>query len=206
MIPGLLATEVAAALREFIVTGFETETAPFKGEFRRLVEEQQDGEAFLKGPYVSVGLPFLIGSAGRDFFSSFATEHPPYAHQELAWQRLASDRRAANTLVATGTGSGKTECFMYPVLDHCQRAAEPGIKAIVIYPMNALATDQAKRFAAEIHRQPALKGLRVGLSDDEWMSKWNHAWVLKNVEALPEPVSYNHPSGAVTWVNIGKQD
>ena len=31
MIPGLLASEVSAALREFIVTGFETETAPFKG-------------------------------------------------------------------------------------------------------------------------------------------------------------------------------
>lgn len=163
MIPGLLASEVSAALREFIVTGYETETDPFKGEFRRLVEEQKDGEAFIKGPYVSVGLPFLTGSSGRDFFKSFETEHPPYAHQEQAWQRLASDRRAANTLVATGTGSGKTECFMYPVLDHCQRAATPGIKAIVIYPMNALATDQAKRFAAEIHRQPTLKGLRVGL-------------------------------------------
>ncbi|UZD64620.1 DEAD/DEAH box helicase [Marinobacter sp. AN1] len=163
MIPGLLANEVSAALREFIITGYETETDPFKGEFRRLVEEQQDGEAFIKGPYVSVGLPFLTGSSGRDFFKSFETEHPPYAHQEQAWQRLASDRRAANTLVATGTGSGKTECFMYPVLDHCQRAAAPGIKAIVIYPMNALATDQAKRFAAEIHRQPTLKGLRVGL-------------------------------------------
>ena len=163
MIPGLLATEVSAALREFIVSGYETETDPFKGEFRRLVEEQQDGEAFIKGPYVSIGLPFLTGSTGRDFFKSFETEHPPYAHQEQAWQRLASDRRAANTLVATGTGSGKTECFMYPVLDHCQREAGPGIKAIVIYPMNALATDQAKRFAAEIQRQPALKGLRVGL-------------------------------------------
>lgn len=33
MIPGILATEVAAALREFIVTGFETETAPFAGEY-----------------------------------------------------------------------------------------------------------------------------------------------------------------------------
>lgn len=162
MIPGLLATEVSAALREFIVTGYETETAPFKGEFHRLVEEQQGGEAFIKGPYVSVGLPFLSGKAGKDFFSGFNTEFPPYAHQEQAWQRLASDRKAANTLVATGTGSGKTECFMYPVLDHCLRAGA-GIKAIVIYPMNALATDQAKRFAKEIHNQPALKGLRVGL-------------------------------------------
>ena len=40
MIPGLLVSEVAAALREFIVTGFETETAPFKGEFQRRVQEQ----------------------------------------------------------------------------------------------------------------------------------------------------------------------
>jgi len=163
MIPGLLASEVSAALREFIVTGYETETDPFKGEFRRLVEEQQDGEAFLKGPYVSVGLPFMQGKTGRDFFKGFETEHPPFAHQEQSWQRLASDRKAANTVVATGTGSGKTECFLYPILDHCHREAGPGIKAIVIYPMNALATDQAKRFAKEIYRQPALKGLRVGL-------------------------------------------
>jgi DEAD/DEAH box helicase domain-containing protein len=163
MIPGLLASEVAAALREFIVTGYETETAPFKGEFRRLVEEQQEGEAFLKGPYVSVGLPFLTGNAEKNFFPGFETEYPPYAHQEQAWRRLVSSGAAANALVATGTGSGKTECFLYPVLDHCQRVAGPGIKAIVIYPMNALATDQAKRFAEVIHGQPALKGLRVGL-------------------------------------------
>jgi len=44
------------------------------------------------------------------------------------------------------------------------------------------------------------------MADEVWMSKWNYAWVLKNVEALSEPVSYNHPNGAVTWVNIGKQD
>lgn len=163
MIPSLLASEVSVALREFIVTGYETETDPFKGEFRRLVEEQQEGEAFLKGPYVSVELPFLSGATGRDFFSDFKTEHPPYAHQEVAWQRLASDRQGANTLVATGTGSGKTECFLYPVLDHCRRQGGAGIKAIVIYPMNALATDQAKRFAEIIHSQPTLKGLRVGL-------------------------------------------
>jgi DEAD/DEAH box helicase domain-containing protein len=163
MIPGLLAREVSAALREFIVTGFETETAPFKGEFRRLVEEQQDGEAFIKGPYVSIGLPFRAGKTGRDFFAGFETEFPPFAHQEQAWTRLASNRDASNTLVATGTGSGKTECFLYPILDHCQREGTAGIKAIVIYPMNALASDQAKRFAKAIHRLTALKGLRVGL-------------------------------------------
>src|SRR5690554_8009273 len=105
MIPGLLASEVAAALREFIVTGYETETAPFKGEFRRLVEEQQEGEAFLKGPYVSVGLPFLTGGVEKDFFPGFETEFPPYAHQEQAWRRLVSSGAAANALVEIGRAS-----------------------------------------------------------------------------------------------------
>lgn len=163
MIPGLLASEVATALREFIITGFESETEPFTGEFRRLVEEADDGEGFLKGPYVSIGLPFLTGKSDRDFFNAFQTDFPPYAHQEDAWKRIASNKLSENTIVATGTGSGKTECFMYPLLDHCQRNAAKGIKAIVIYPMNALATDQAKRFAETIHSQPGLKDLRVGL-------------------------------------------
>ncbi|MGH6649445.1 DEAD/DEAH box helicase, partial [Aquabacterium sp.] len=68
--------------------------------------------------------------------------------------------------MATGTGSGKTECFLFPLLDHCAQArvaGEAGIKALVIYPMNALATDQARRIAALVAQVPAFAGLRVGL-------------------------------------------
>ncbi len=54
-------------------------------------------------------------------------------------------------MVATGTGSGKTECFLFPILDYCrERAGAPGIKAILVYPMNALAADQARRIARTI--------------------------------------------------------
>ncbi len=50
------------------------------------------------------------------------------------------------------------------MLDHCARHPGPGIKAIIIYPMNALATDQAKRFARTIHQLDGLKGrVQVGL-------------------------------------------
>jgi hypothetical protein len=37
---------------------------------------------------------------------------------------------------------------------------------------------------------------------DPRVAKWNHAWVLRNVQKLPEPVRYGHPSGAVIWVNL----
>ncbi len=167
MYPSLITKDVEQALKEFIVTGFETETPHFKGKFHALMHRDAQGEAFFKGPYVSIGLPFhKDANATRHFFSAFATEHSPFAHQETAWQRLRSDggNTPQPTLVATGTGSGKTECFLYPLLNHCVQTRKPGIKAIIIYPMNALATDQARRFAEVIHATPELKDkVNVGL-------------------------------------------
>ena len=53
------------------------------------------------------------------------------------------------TLVSTGTGSGKTECFLYPIVSRClglrDADAPPGISAVIVYPMNALAEDQLMR-------------------------------------------------------------
>ncbi len=163
MLPSLLAREVQNGLKHFLTTGFEPSDPHFAGIMGRFTEDES---RWMKGPYVQIGLPFRVGSAGKKFFSGFQTEFPGFVHQEKSWDRLSSDRGAASTLVATGTGSGKTECFLYPLLDHCARAAAEGvggIKALVIYPMNALASDQARRFAQVIAATPQFKGLRVGL-------------------------------------------
>ncbi len=163
MLPSLLARDIRTGLKQFLVNAFEPSDAFMHGLMERFVSSE---ESWLKGPFVQVGLPFVAGSAGKKFFSTFETEYPGFSHQEQAWKRLATTHGAANTLVATGTGSGKTECFMYPVLDHCARAkaaGEGGIKTLVIYPMNALATDQARRIAELVAKVPAFQGLRVGL-------------------------------------------
>lgn len=164
MLPSILANEIRNATRRFLIAAYEASDGYFHGIVQRFVEGEN---GVGKGPYLQVGLPFRTGSRGRNFFPGFEVEHPGFVHQELAWQRLASNQEAANTLVATGTGSGKTECFLYPLLDHCVRARKAGqvrgIKALVIYPMNALASDQARRFAEVIDRTPAFHGLRVGM-------------------------------------------
>ena len=163
MLPSLLARDIQTGLKQFLVSGFEPADAFMHGLMSRFV---QDEAAWLKGPYVQIGLPFVPGAAGREFFKAFQTRFPAHAHQAAAWQRLSSQHGAASTLVATGTGSGKTECFLYPVLDHCAReraAGQGGVKALVIYPMNALATDQARRIAELVASVPAFAGLRVGL-------------------------------------------
>ena len=163
MLPSLLARDIQQGLQQFLVTGFEPSDDFLHGLMSRFVA---DPSGWLKGPYLQVGLPFTPGTSGRNFFSNFETEFPGHNHQEASWKRLSSQHLADHTLVATGTGSGKTECFAYPVLDHCARArkaGEGGIKALVIYPMNALATDQARRFAELVAGTPAFAGLRVGM-------------------------------------------
>ena len=52
-------------------------------------------------------------------------------------------------MISTGTGSGKTECFLYPIISRCldlkDENATAGISAVLVYPMNALAEDQLGR-------------------------------------------------------------
>lgn len=75
-------------------------------------------------------------------------------------------RRPEPTLVTTGTGSGKTEAFLYPILDHVLRAKREGVegtKAVILYPMNALANDQAKRLAAILTSNAELAGITAGI-------------------------------------------
>lgn len=73
-------------------------------------------------------------------------ERPLYLHQENAIRAITSGE---NVVVSTGTGSGKTNCFLIPVLNELLREKEkgtlgPGVRALFIYPMNALANDQMK--------------------------------------------------------------
>src|SRR5439155_19501094 len=59
-----------------------------------------------------------------------------------------------------------------PILDYCRRnVGTPGVKAILIYPMNALATDQARRIAQLCSNTPSLKGVRAGLYIGESQSE-----------------------------------
>lgn len=69
----------------------------------------------------------------------------PYTHQAESFR----EANEGNSIVVTsGTGSGKTECFLYPVLsDIFKNAQVGGIQAIFLYPLNALMEDQRQRLA-----------------------------------------------------------
>lgn len=92
---------------------------------------------------------------------------PPYRHQAEALQRFFVDRD--DIIVATGTGSGKTETFLYSIL--CSLAQEgeresfqlPGVRALLLYPMNALVSDQTARLRKLFGSERL-----AGLFQDRW--------------------------------------
>ena len=75
----------------------------------------------------------------------------PYKHQLEAWQALKENKPAQSVLVSSGTGSGKTECFLIPILNDLSKEAEEkqqvltGVRALFLYPLNALIKSQRDR-------------------------------------------------------------
>ena len=114
-----------------------------------------------RGPLLEATPPFRQGATLQELvdegvltstFARLFSQHLPghrplHLHQEQSIRKAAAGR---NLVIATGTGSGKTESFLVPVLDSLMREHEteglgPGVRAILLYPMNALANDQLKR-------------------------------------------------------------
>ena len=74
----------------------------------------------------------------------------PFIHQIQALENFMSGK---DLFIATGTGSGKTECFMWPLIAKMANESynsnsswsTRGVRAIIMYPMNALVADQVSR-------------------------------------------------------------
>ncbi len=168
MIPSLVADDLKRAVIEYLTTTFAIGDDATREELTRFLggDPESGTPGIFRGPFLRVRAPFKAVEEGWKPALDWLPEgFRPYLHQARSHERLNSiDQTPRPTLVTTGTGSGKTECFLHPILDHCLRhRGEPGIKAIILYPMNALATDQAGRIAEAIHEDDRLDGITAGL-------------------------------------------
>lgn len=180
LLPTLAAASVRSGLLDYLETTFALSDEDAKLALNDFLEDPDHG--IFKGPYLRLRMPFQPAAEGwREQLGWHPVDEakkgapgsfPPYGHQAEAFTRLSSanlgPEKAAPlpTLVTTGTGSGKTEAFLYPILDHVLRAkarGEKGTKALILYPMNALANDQAQRLAELIMSLPSLAGVTAGL-------------------------------------------
>lgn len=152
--------ELLARYRRYLSSTFQFQDPEFRDAFEKALQS----EYLARGPFLEVTPPFVRGSRLRDvaqellggevdagFLNGLEGGRPfyLYAHQEEAIRKIWQGR---NVVVATGTGSGKTEAFLIPILLHLYQQHRRGIlgagvRALILYPMNALANDQRERLS-----------------------------------------------------------
>lgn len=155
--------------------------------YSKLISNQINSLALYKGPYVHTVLPFIKGKSIRqlidegvldeDFLKlgNIDVDRKLYLHQETALRRA---NQGNNLVITTGTGSGKTESFMYPIINSILKTIHNGtkpigVKAILLYPMNALVNDQKDRLRALLRNYPDITfgsftgETKESLSDEE---------------------------------------
>lgn len=155
----------------YLRTAFSLQDAELRSEFEDSLHQP---ELLVKGPIIEATPHFKAGVSIRGFvkqgvldsrFRELCSEHLPYDrplyhHQERAIRKAV---RRRNVIIATGTGSGKTEGFLIPILNHLlieerQGTLEnPGVRALLLYPMNALANDQLKRLRRVLADYPVIR-------------------------------------------------
>lgn len=161
-----------AAIDDALLRYLESTFSPRSDDLRSDYEHALRHDACLsRGPFLQITAPFVPGvtlqslidegvlSHGwKDMSGSIPLDRPLHRHQEVAIRKAVSHRR--NLIVSTGTGSGKTESFLVPIVESLLRERQagtldrPGVRALLLYPMNALANDQVKRLRSLLADAP----------------------------------------------------
>jgi DEAD/DEAH box helicase domain-containing protein len=198
------AYEVKVSIIEYLKATYSFQDKEVEKAFLRLVENENDG--MFKGPYISLKLPYKKFEGDLDNLNiAIRPRFRPFVHQAVVFDRLSTNNnhQPLPTVLTTGTASGKTEAFLYPIIDYCFNQKErKGIKAIILYPMNALATDQAQRIAEAIYsddrtRGKITAGLFIGKGQDN-DKKYPKEMGEKNIIELRDTILSNPPDILLT--------
>lgn len=185
--------QIGLSYTRYLMTAFHMKDRHLLDQLRN---ELQRTQKFVKGPYLEITAPYKQSHSLKDLvdeglisslLQNLNQEDLPftrllYHHQELAVRKITNGR---NVVVATGTGSGKTESFLIPILNHLYREKEQGVlthgvRALLVYPMNALANDQVNRLRSLLKHCPDITFGRYTGETEETTEKAEETFKLQN--------------------------
>lgn len=166
--PLITSGNIGNTFRRYILSTFRTNSDAYNNQLADLLSDEG---SIVRGPYLQISHNYPKGSTVSEMIregilsleflklnhASFM-KRPLYAHQENAIRKSVAGH---NIVVSTGTGSGKTESFLIPILNHLMKEREngtlcPGVRAMLLYPLNALANDQLERMRSILEDYPEI--------------------------------------------------
>ncbi len=219
--PAEASNKIKEEFIDYIVTSFSIADQKYNDLFKEKLNKQG---VISKGPFVDIKDIFKSGKTlaslcadnilsplfhdieknkpnEKKYKHRLPVDRPLYLHQEKAIETITINKK--NAVVTTGTGSGKTECFLIPIINELLREIElgtlkPGVRALLIYPMNALANDQMKRLRELLMCYPQIKfGVYNGdtkKTEEEAIARYKDLHTLEECEILKEPLDNEYIS------------
>ena len=170
--PIKFANDVNTRFLNYQHTAFPLSDPDLSEQAKKLLKGGVDFQPLIKGPYLSISKSLKWGRNLKDLAKEGLVhpalpgiaEYPQmFMHQDKTLDAILDGNHC---LISTGTGSGKTESFLYPILNHCLKlrddGAPDGVVAILVYPMNALAMDQLYRLRSMLAGSGISFGLYIG--------------------------------------------
>ncbi len=172
----------------YLRSAFDIRDMTYKSLYAQRLSELES--RLYRGPFLASSMPFeqsktlntiitdglfekefeKIGGKDPNTGDFLDFERPCYAHQIKAFERI---RDGHNMVVTTGTGSGKTECFMFPIINALIKEIKsgnntPGVRAIFLFPLNALVYDQIDRLRGLLQNYEELRfGFYTGRTPED---------------------------------------
>lgn len=152
------------ALVDYLMTTFDANKDGSEPELARKIRESFEyPRALFTGPFLELIYPYVRDASLKNLcdqgvlskkilslpcFSLPKPEPIPldallYSHQVKAIKKLCVENKSI--VISSGTGSGKTECFSIPIVNDLLEDDTPGVRALLVYPLNALVNDQMER-------------------------------------------------------------
>jgi len=172
--PIVSSKRIVDSYKRYIHSIFRTDDS----EYNKLLDVQLDKNELGKGPLLEITTQYetsnsvqqlvdegILSKEFRRVINDNLKEFHLYRHQEDSIRKLSipdlkGDYHSA--IVTTGTGSGKTESFLFPIINYLLKEKEAGhledsVYALLLYPMNALANDQVDRIRDYLKDVPEIR-------------------------------------------------
>ena len=184
--PAESSKEIVEAYRRYLLSTFKTNREYYN---RQIADQLSLDDSIANGPFISMSDSFAKDKSIRELVDEgvlcksilklpmLYPDRKLYKHQVEAIRKAVSNN---NLVVTTGTGSGKTECFLIPVINQLMKEKEagtlgPGVRTLVIYPMNALVNDQIRRLK-EVFKDYLDEDITFGKYTGETKEKYKKAY------------------------------
>lgn len=140
---------------------------PLYTHAKKVWEEKLTSKELVNGPYLEKAQVYEVGDpleslalhekTAKTIRKRLGDKKSLWRHQTDALRLLLSGE---NAVIATGTSSGKTLCYQIPILDDLIRNPAPGLRAVIIYPLNALVNDQLTEWEEMLKDYPHISFAR----------------------------------------------